>query len=293
VSSPSVLDAAQEAVTLTRRRLFPFQFGKWVVLGFLAYLDQCGRRGVYNLPTSGGDFRAPDLARVHEWLGVHILLIVALGALLLAVVVPLVAVVLWVNCRAIFTYLDSVATGRTDVGLAWNEHARAAHSLLAWRFGLAMGTLLGVLFLAAIVGFLIIGAAGGLAVWAVVAVLLLVGLLILFLSALASLALRDFVAPIQLSRKVPCGEAVSLFLGLLGQRPGLFLAYLLFKLVFHVALGTATLALCCLLCCFALVPVVSQTVLQPAFYFERAWSLLLLRQLGYDTFLDLAPSVGP
>jgi hypothetical protein len=28
--------------------------------------------------------------------------------------------------------------------------------------------------------------------------------------------------------------------------------------------------------------VVTQTVLQPLFFFERAWSLHLLRQMGYD-----------
>jgi len=38
----------------------------------------------------------------------------------------------------------------------------------------------------------------------------------------------------------------------------------------------------CLTCCCVLLPVVMQTALQPLFYFERAWSLFLLRQLGYD-----------
>ena len=32
----------------------------------------------------------------------------------------------------------------------------------------------------------------------------------------------------------------------------------------------------------ALVPVVTQSLLQPVFFFERAWSLYLLRQMGYD-----------
>jgi hypothetical protein len=30
--------------------------------------------------------------------------------------------------------------------------------------------------------------------------------------------------------------------------------------------------------------VVSQTLLQPLFYFERSWSLIFLRQLGHDVF---------
>ena len=35
------------------------------------------------------------------------------------------------------------------------------------------------------------------------------------------------------------------------------------------------------LCCI-LLPVVTQTALQPLFFFERAWSLFFLRQMGHD-----------
>ena len=41
------------------------------------------------------------------------------------------------------------------------------------------------------------------------------------------------------------------------------------------------LAACFTLCCI-LLPVGTQTALQPLFFFERAWSLCLLRQMGYD-----------
>jgi hypothetical protein len=36
--------------------------------------------------------------------------------------------------------------------------------------------------------------------------------------------------------------------------------------------------------------VVAQTALQPAYYFERAWPLYVLRQLGHDL---LAPPAQP
>jgi hypothetical protein len=58
--------------------------------------------------------------------------------------------------------------------------------------------------------------------------------------------------------------------------------YLLLKIVFAIALSLVTLVAACLTCCCVLLPVVMQTALQPLFYFERAWSLHLLRQLGYD-----------
>jgi hypothetical protein len=54
------------------------------------------------------------------------------------------------------------------------------------------------------------------------------------------------------------------------------------KIAFSMVAGIVIVVAACLTCCCALLPVVMQTALQPLFYFERAWSLFLLRQLGYD-----------
>jgi len=56
----------------------------------------------------------------------------------------------------------------------------------------------------------------------------------------------------------------------------------LLKIVFSMVLALCVLVAACLTCCCALIPVVMQTVLQPLFYFERAWPLCLLRQMGHD-----------
>ena len=45
VSTVSVTDAARDAIEHARRNLFPVRVEKWLVLGFLAFLDQCGRTG--------------------------------------------------------------------------------------------------------------------------------------------------------------------------------------------------------------------------------------------------------
>jgi hypothetical protein len=49
-----------------------------------------------------------------------------------------------------------------------------------------------------------------------------------------------------------------------------------------MALGVAVLVGACLTCCCGLLPIVHQTLFQPAFFFERAWSLCLVRQMGFD-----------
>ena len=66
-----------------------------------------------------------------------------------------------------------------------------------------------------------------------------------------------------------------------------FILYVVLKLVFAILQGVVVMIAVCATCCLALVPVVAQTLLQPLFFFERAWSLHLLRRMGYDV---LAPA---
>jgi hypothetical protein len=90
------------------------------------------------------------------------------------------------------------------------------------------------------------------------------------------------VAPLQMFTGTSCGPAVRLLVTLVRAHPVPFLLYVLLKVVFEVAQGVLILLAACLTLCCILLPVVTQTVLQPLFFFERAWSLCLLRQMGYD-----------
>jgi hypothetical protein len=292
---PSPLDAAQQAIDHTRRHLFPFRFERWLVLGCVAFLDQCGRqsgmRGAFNVPVPGGwgngDSGAGDASKAVEWLATHALIVAAVAAAVLTVVIAFSALVLWLNSRGVFMYLDNVASGRADFERPWREHAARAGSYFAWSFGLALATLVGLLVLgvaAAIAVVLLVsgppgsGLTAGLGLGAV-----LVSFLVLIVGAsLASLALRDFVAPLQVRADLGCRDAMRLLLVLLRAHPGVFAVYVLLKIAFGMVAGILIVVAACLTCCCALLPVVMQTALQPLFYFERGWSLFLLRQLGYD-----------
>jgi hypothetical protein len=52
----SPLDAVGEAIDHAKRNLFPFRFDRWLALGFVAFLDQCGRggAGTFRVPSPGG-----------------------------------------------------------------------------------------------------------------------------------------------------------------------------------------------------------------------------------------------
>jgi len=109
-------------------------------------------------------------------------------------------------------------------------------------------------------------------------------------ASLASLALRDFVAPLQVQAGVAARDAIRLLLALVRAHSGVFVVYVLLKIVFSIVAGIALMIGACLTCCCVLLPVVMQTALQPLFYFERAWSLFLLRQLGYDLVTASVPA---
>jgi hypothetical protein len=302
----SPIDAAREALAFTRRQLFPIRVEKWLLLGVLAFLDQCGRsfRGGGSGSGFGGHDGAgfdtgdgpgapgellPWLQRAAEWLSAHAAL-VALGVLAVVVLVSLVAaVVLWVNSRGVFLYLDGVVGGKPAIVRPWRQHAAAAQSYFGWSLGLTLSGLALVLFAA---GLLVTGVfafatgrlhGGGawLAAVAIVPILVLLGLALPLL-ALAALALRDFVAPLQLATGLPCGASARLLESLVMANPGAFVLYLVLKVLVNVVGGLAIVVFGCVTCCIGFLPVLMQILFQPLFFFDRVFPVFLLRQLGYD-----------
>ncbi|MGE0451944.1 MAG: hypothetical protein AB7O37_07910 [Vicinamibacteria bacterium] len=298
--------AAQQAVDHVRRLLRPFRFEVWLTLGFAAFLDQCGRG------TSGGTGGSPPPLPASNWRGMPSLpdlprelpaelpLLLLAAALVLVVAVAFVALVLWIGSRGIFVYLDCVTggvyldcvtSGRPEIGRPWRRHAALADSLFAWRFALACVTLAVVLLIVGLGALAVHSAAygriaSGIGLGLALGVLLPLLALAVLAATLASVALRDFVAPLQLRHRCSCGEAVELLRPLLEARPGAFAIYALLKLAFSVAASLVAFVAGCVTCCLGFLPIVGQTLLQPLYLFERAWSLALLRELtGDDAFL--------
>jgi hypothetical protein len=303
----SALQAAQDAAELARVRLFPFRLNRWLPLGFVALLDQCGRGGVGgNIPSGGGPGGgtgdgstgggpADELARATDWVQEHIALILGVGCAILLLVLALMALVTFLRSRGTFMYLDDVATGRADIVRPWHEHEAKAWSFFGWAFGATLAGLFGFLLLLVPVGFAVVaiirnGASCG-PIGGIVAVVLAF-LAFAIALGLFGVLLRDFAAPLQMILGVRAGQALGIAWGLVKAYPGAFLAYLGLKIVFGFVAAIVALLAGCLTCCVGFLPVVSQTILQPLHYFERAWSLFLLRQAGYDIF-PAAPPAPP
>jgi hypothetical protein len=299
------VDAARDAIEHTRQLLFPFRLERWALLGLVAWLDQCGRNGgfgpfnVFRGGGSGGDDgHWLDPRDALAWMSGHLGLLLGLAALGVAVMLALTALALWVGSRGIFVYLDNVATGQAQIRRPWDEHAERANSLFAVRFGLALASfLLVVLILIAAAGtaFLVStrGPALPLALIGAALLALPMVLLVALAAGLTSLALRDFVAPLQWLYGLPCAAAARLALEQIRASPGPFLVYLLLKIALAVLAVPLVVIACCALCCCALIPGVVQTLLQPLLFFERALSLCLLRRLGHDLLGTVARAAAP
>lgn len=302
----SPVDAAREAIAHTKRHLFPFDFSRWVTLGFVAFLDQCGRGGggSFNFPGPGGGGGGEDFSTAAEWFSAHVPLVVAIAGVVLALIVALAAAILWLNSRGVFMYLDNVVTGRAEVGRPWREHAEAARSYFAWSFGLSLVSLVGVLLIL-FAGVMVLAGplrGGPFGVGAIAALVVLGVVFVLFIVVVTvlSLALRDFAAPIQYRLGVSCGTAMGIVVTEVKAYPLAFFIYVLLKIVFSIALGLALVLAACVTCCCALLPVITQTIFQPALYFERAWSVCFLRPMGYDLLVPAskgevldAPGMAP
>ncbi len=292
----SPIDAAQQAVERTRRQLFPFRFDRWLALGFVAFLDQCGRAMGSGGGTGGGgsSTRGDGVAgfgpSIPGWLDLG--WTVGLALCVVALVLLVVVLVVWLNSRGVFMYVDNVATGGAHVVRTWRRNRVQAKDYFVWNLGLILLTLAGVLAL--VVPGVILGLSfhhQGFRLSRLLALVFLGFLLVcvLIVAGLASVLLRDFVAPIQFRRKVGCRQALEVAMGMVVAHPAAFLVYVLLKAVLAAVLMAVGFLAGCLTCCLGFLPVVRQTLLQPIYYFERAWSLELLRQLGEDPFAAAEP----
>ncbi len=304
---PSPLDAASGAYEHTRRLLFPFNFERWLALGLVAFLDQCGRGGIGGSvpggggpgPGFGGGGNGPSgagnpLGEIGVWMGQHIALVAGLAAVVIALVIAFMALVLWINSRATFVYIENVATGGTEIARPWRAHAERARSYFAWRFALALGVMVIAMALIGLLIAAVVTVAGdGYRLVAALVVLVPLLLAVFVAAALLSVGLRDFAAPIQMAAGVDCGAALRLLGGLVRRHPLAFFLYVVLKIALGLAQGTVLIFAACLTCCCILIPVVTQTFLQPLFFFERAWPLYLLRQMGYDLLAAPAPPLEP
>lgn len=293
--APSAIDALGEAISHMREKLFPFSFAGWITLGFVSLLESCGSGsgggGLQNKMSRPGSYEDPtQLAEdALAWIAAHMIIFVSV--LMVAMVLSLLF--MWLRSRTIFVYIDDVASGRFDLVRPWGEHGARADSFFILSVIVQGASFILLVLIIGLGGFFVLWARAS--EWGAGALLMgvlpiaFVFVLAILVAAVLNMVLRDFVAPLQIARNVGAREAGAVFLTLLARSPGLLIGYALLKFAVSIAVSLMVAIACVLTCCIGVLPLIHQTLFQPVYYAERAWSLKLLAQMGENVFTKLMP----
>ena len=279
------------AFELMKRILFqPFDFTKWCVIGFAAFLSGSWGSGFqFRFPT-GGNWNFKSTSYHHTsiseslppWLLPFIFVIVA-------VIIILAFVFMWIAARGRFIFMDCVVKNRAAIVVPWKDYRREGNSFFLFSLAvmaLAMVIMLALVLLIVVPFGLFSGGkmTGGLGIAAVCAMILFalvwVGFVIIFA------VVTQFMVPVMYRRRCLAREAFFDVWKLIRTRPGPFVLFVLFGIVLALALLVAGTIVSCMTCCIAGLPYVSSVVLLPAFVWLLAFKLLFLRQFGpeYDVW---------
>ncbi len=295
-----------------KRALFqPFDLGRWMVLGFTAWLAQLadgssggsgGQEGVRfgDRFTRDGIRDSSDEAWfwlsdfVSNTMGLALVSLIVVGFLVLLVLV------LWLSSRGRFMFLDNLIHSRTEVVDPWREFQTEGDSLFLWQIGysvvafLVVGSIMGgflILFVPTIAFDL--PTALGLPIAIGLGTTLFITVTVL---AYIDYFLGYFVVPIMYKHRVSTTAAWGLFLPVLKSHIGSFVLFGLFFLAINIALGIAYAIGGFLTCCIGLLlmalPYLGAVITLPISVLSRFMNLEFLAQFG-DDFNLLAPLPDP
>jgi MFS family permease len=300
-----IIKPFEQAFEVMKRMLFkPFDFNKWLVVGFAAFLSGYFGGGGFSFPYNPGQqHRRSDEAfpGVSQFFQDHTALVIALCVAAFFLVLALVLVFTWLRSRGTFIFTDCIVHNRGAIKQPWREYRREGNSLFF--FVLAI---LGLIFL--VVGIIvalclvIVGAmhsahAGtgtgiAMALVAVVALFAWIAFCVFF-------ALLHFFMPMVMYRqRCRAWDAFRILTALIFDHLGSFVLFLLFGIAIFIGFAIASGIATCATCCMAALPYVGAVVMLPALVWLRAYGLLFLRQFGpdYDVWAGqdpLPPGIPP
>lgn len=286
-----------DAYEMMRRILFqPFDFAKWCVLGFAAFLSGSWGPGLNFNYSSHKDwsFRSTNYGNspVSDSMPWLIPLLIGLGVLILV----LVLVFMWIGARGRFIFTDCVVRNRAAIVVPWREYRREGNSFFLFSLVVAVLAIILIVGLALIivVPLGLFSDAKGPHEWTplIVGALLFLGLL--WVGAAIFFALvTQFMVPVMYRRRCLARAAFVDVSRLMLSRPGPFVLYVLFGIVLFMAFLIIATILTCMTCCIAGLPYVSSVVFLPALVWLLAFKLQFLRQFGseYDVWATVESSL--
>lgn len=275
----------------------PFDLGKWLVVGFAAWLANLGggTGGGFSGHTKVDASELPNLRHVgdsfqyaFDWASRHLIWLPLIG-LGLFLVIGLVLFVLWLSSRGKFIFLDNVVHDRAEIARPWKRYRRLGDSLFLWRLGLvAVGLCITVILFGSMFGLAAAFRSSFLSPL-VLAPTILLGLGLAIMYAFIALYLEGFVIPIMYRFDLKATEAWRVFLDWWHQYTVPFVVYGLFVVGLYILFATAVIvvgfATCCIGFFLLALPYVGTVLVLPAWVTYRALSIEFLAQ--FDPRFDL------
>lgn len=299
MSHPSVLMPVGMALETVRRVLFqPFNFIKWLAIGFTAWLALLANGLGTGFQFNSGPWKKEQASQcgqvVWEWIMAHLFFIIPLVILLVIMGFVVGLLILWLSCRGKFMFLDNVVANQAEIVQPWHKFRAQGNSCFLFLicFGLAATAVLILgLGLALLVSWPDLSrshfgwyAAGAIGMGGVFFICFLIT------AICVRIFLEDFVIPIMALKSCRIIKGWEVFFELFRRHVGMFILYLLFRAVLSLAIGFITLFLCCLLCCTVLLPYIGTVILLPIHVFWRSYSVHFLGQ--FDKKLKMIENEG-
>ena len=284
-----------EAFELMKKILFqPFDFKKWLVIGFVAWLA--------NLAGSGGGFNYQYDRREHvQALNQTIsqipqpVLITGI-CVLICLVLALVLVVAWLRARGGFMFTDCIVKNRGAVAAPWREFRTEGNSYFLFSLVVGLALFVFAVLLSVPVILLLVKSRyyffihrDQLNIYLISAIVAWVFVMLLLVFVWSLIA--NFMTPVMYRRRCRAYEAFRAVTKLIAANPGEILLYWLFLIVLGLASALVACVVTCATCCITAIPYVGTVILLPVFVLLRSFSLLFIRQFGpdYDVWANFMP----
>ena len=272
-----------EAFDLMQTILFrPFDFKKWLVIGFAAFLSGHFGGGSFNFPSQWGrhpagtpTFNPSNFEQWKPWLPMIIVTAVV-------VVVALIIVFTWLKARGNFIFTDCIVRNRAAIAAPWHEYRKEGNSYFLFHVAVIFGALIlfGLCF-ALIAGFGFLP--NGHQTMSATAIALLVLLVCCWIAFWFIFALLMYFMPFVMYRqRCLAVDAFREVLSLIASNLGSFILLCLFGFVLLLATVVIGIIATCATCCLAAIPYVGSVILLPVSVCLRAFGLCFLRQFGPD-----------
>jgi len=275
----------------------PFDLGKWLVLGFAAWLAYMFHGGGANYRGNlGVDRGAEDVKHLSRAVGhfVGALLdrffahpvagtLILLGALLALTVL---LALLWVSSRGKLIFLDDVVRNRAEIVEPWKRLGHLGDSLFLWRLGFGLVSLvIAAVLTGAFVGGAVLLAAGDRMTFLGLSLVFFGVLLVVIVGiALVCVALwtENFVVPIMYRFDLSVMEAWRHFLPWLRRYFVQFVLFILWVFLLGLGVVMAVIAVGLMTCCVGLIlvalPYVGTVILLPIWVTYRMLGPAFLAQ---------------